>query len=182
MPQIPAEPPYVIRWAREHDMEELPRIEHAAVQRFTLTRHAAIAGETPWSPAEYREWMRARGLLVAAGRGDVAVGFALLRPLGGRDLCLHELDVHPSHGRRGVGRALVESACRVAARRGHARVVLSTFVDVPWNAPFYRRIGFRDLAPRDATEALREVRRQESLAGLDIGVRTLMARWTTPRI
>ena len=51
-------------------------------------------------------------------------------------------------------------------------VTLTTFADVPWNAPLYRRYGFRDM-PRDALpDWLAAVRDEE-----DAGV---LSRW--PRI
>ncbi|WP_239642974.1 GNAT family N-acetyltransferase [Nocardiopsis alkaliphila] len=55
---------------------------------------------------------------------------------------LEQLAVHPDHGRRGVGGALVEAVCAEAAGRGHDRVTLTTFRDLPWNGPWYERRGF----------------------------------------
>jgi GNAT superfamily N-acetyltransferase len=68
---------------------------------------------------------------------------------------LEQLAVLPAHGRRGIGRSLVEAACTWAAARGHARISLRTYADVPWNAPFYARCGFRasdDDAPGGALD------------------------------
>src|SRR6185503_4422447 len=53
-----------------------------------------------------------------------------------------EIDVSPSHGRRGIGAALLEHACAWAAESGYPSVVLGTLSDVPWNAPFYARTGW----------------------------------------
>ena len=166
---------YAIRWGRERDAELLPHVERAALQRFRATAYPQLARDSPCAVEQYRSWILDRGVLVAAAPGDVAVGFAVLIAIDG-DMCVHELAVHPAWGRRGIGRSLLAAACRVAEDRGHVRIVLSTFVDVPWNAPFYRRIGFHDLDCGHVGNGLREMRRRESLAGLDVARRTLMAR------
>ncbi|MCD2441829.1 GNAT family N-acetyltransferase [Agromyces sp. SYSU K20354] len=60
---------------------------------------------------------------------------------------LEQLSVLPQYGRRGYGRRLVEAAMDEARRRGYDRLTLRTYADVPWNAPFYARIGFVETEP-----------------------------------
>ena len=103
------------------------------------------------------------------------MGFVLLEQAGA-DAVLAEVDVDPSEGRRGVGRLLVEAACERADSLGHRRIVLSTFREVPWNAPFYRRLGFVELPETETTDALRSLREDERDAGFDLARRLLMAR------
>ena len=55
---------------------------------------------------------------------------------------LDELAVTPAHGRRGVGRALVDEVLAWTAARGLPYVTLATFRDVPWNGPYYEKLGF----------------------------------------
>lgn len=50
--------------------------------------------------------------------------------------------MHPEHGRRGIGGALVGSVCDWARASGIASVTLTTYREIPWNEPFYRRLGF----------------------------------------
>ena len=70
---------------------------------------------------------------------------------------LAELDVLPAHGRRGVGTALVR-AVDEWARSGHfTEITLTTYRDVPWNAPFYAGLGF-DVVPESEWDA--ETRRR----------------------
>lgn len=73
--------------------------------------------------------------------GADPVGFALARDLDGH-AHLEEIDVLPSHGRRGIGTALVRTVCGWAERRGDPGVTLTAFRAVPWNMPFYARLGF----------------------------------------
>lgn len=72
------------------------------------------------------------------------VGFAIARRLGS-DLHLEEIDVHPAHQRRGVGRALLDAVRSRALALGAARLTLTTFRFVPWNMPWYARLGFAPL-------------------------------------
>ena len=55
---------------------------------------------------------------------------------------MHEVSVrHDSQG-NGLGRRLVEAAMEYAQSEGLRCVTLTTFAEVPWNAPFYERLGF----------------------------------------
>ena len=73
-----------------------------------------------------------------------AVGFALVR-LRGNGLYLDQVSVHPDHGQKGIGRALVLRVLTEAESRKLPHVSLSTFRDVPWNGPFYASIGFKEI-------------------------------------
>ncbi|MBW4457630.1 MAG: GNAT family N-acetyltransferase [Nostoc indistinguendum CM1-VF10] len=54
-----------------------------------------------------------------------------------------QIDVAPEHGQRGIGSALVGTVCTWAKQQGYRIVSLSTFRDIPWNAPFYSKLGFQ---------------------------------------
>src|SRR5689334_19870467 len=98
-------PTYRIRLARERDLPFLPVIELAAAA--LLAGHAPVSVLNESTPqTHFHEALAARRLWVAV-LGDEPVGFAhvLLLPSGAPHL--EEMDVHPSHGRRGLGRALV---------------------------------------------------------------------------
>jgi hypothetical protein len=53
-------------------------------------------------------------------------------------------------------------------------VTLSTFRHVAWNAPFYARLGFRELAEEQLGPGLRRVRADEARRGLDLSRRLVM--------
>lgn len=55
---------------------------------------------------------------------------------------LQQLAVDHAHGRRGLGAALVNACCERARQRGYNQLSLTTFRDVPYNAPWYARLGF----------------------------------------
>ncbi|TGV42629.1 N-acetyltransferase, partial [Mesorhizobium sp. M2D.F.Ca.ET.160.01.1.1] len=72
------------------------------------------------------------------------VGF-LSAGIEGDALHISELDVRLDRQGSGIGRALLERAVADARRRGLVAVTLTTFRAVAWNAPFYRKFGFRIL-------------------------------------
>ena len=117
------------------------------------------------------------GRVLVAEVGGVLVGWALLEVLDGEGH-LEEVDVHPDHGRRGHGRALVHAAAELAASLGHRAIVLTTFRSVPWNAPLYRRLGFEEIPEAELTPGLAAVLAREA----EIGVtdRCAMRRWLAP--
>lgn len=55
-------------------------------------------------------------------------------------------------------------------------LTLTTFPDVPWNAPYYARLGFRVLADGDVGPQLRRIRAHEAELGLDRWPRVAMRR------
>ena len=117
------------------------------------------------------------GLLwVAVDHRDHPVGFALACEVGG-NAHLDELDVDPRHGRQGLGRALVETVCEWASRAGYAAITLTTLSHIPWNAPFYEKLGFQILEPEALTPHLRELLQTETAHGLPAENRVAMRKW-----
>jgi GNAT superfamily N-acetyltransferase len=111
-------------------------------------------------------------LLVADVGAGVIAGFVHVLEVD-RHAHLEQLSVSPEHGRRGYGRKLVEAAMTFARDRGHDRMSLRTFADVPWNAPFYERLGFAVTEPRSEFELM--LVETEERMGLDaLGPRVQM--------
>ena len=165
---------YSIRLARAEDLPSLRVLEHAASQMFLATPYPEIASETPTSMEEFGRWLADGVLIVAVGNEDKPVGYAIAHALA-EDAYLHEIDVDPAHGRQGIGRRLIDYVHAWAAERGFKRLVLSTFSNVPWNAPYYARLGFHELAPDQVESELVEIRRREQAAGLNVSKRVFMA-------
>lgn len=173
---------YHIRLATPHDVALLPAIELAAARLF-LDRLDEL-GLTPAmlennsSAEQFAHAQQAGMLWVAVTAQDEPVGFALLSEIDGF-LHLKELDVHPSHGRRGIGTALLKQVCTWAEAAAHPGVTLSTFRDVPWNGPFYARQGFRVLEPAELTPGFARLRESEQSRGLRTDLRVIM-RYAMP--
>jgi len=156
----------------------LPEVERRACDLFLQVPFTAALPALP-TPLRHFERARREGILwVARDSEGAPVGFALVQRLGA-DFHLEELDVLPEHGRRGLGTALVHRVCEWA-ERGGASVTLCTFREVPWNAPFYKRLGFTPLGPEDLTPALAGRMREETARGLPPEHRVAM-RWKAGR-
>lgn len=171
--------PYAIELARPGDVAALPAIEREAAALFGgLHVAASVLAET--TPVEVLAKAQAEGRLwIARARNGAPVGFALVDAVDG---CPHlaEMDVVPAHGQRGIGRALLEAVCGQAAAAGHGALTLTTFRDVRWNAPFYARAGFRELATAELGPGLAAILRDEARRGLDPARRVAMRRQLAP--
>jgi GNAT superfamily N-acetyltransferase len=164
---------YEIRLARPSDLASLPDIERAAASLFEAYGLAGIFAEVVTAPGDLERARAAGRLWVAAGPGDRPVGFALASYVG-ENAHLDELDVHPDHAQRGLGRALVETVLDWARAAGLPAVTLTTLRRVPWNAPFYERLGFRVLSERERGPILDELLRDEIERGLPAEDRVAM--------
>jgi ribosomal protein S18 acetylase RimI-like enzyme len=91
-------------------------------------------------------------------------------------LQIEQVTVHPGSARRGLGRALLDHAANRAAADGLPALTLTTFAQVPWNAPYYARCGFRVLDDAQITPGLRAIREREAAMGLDRWPRVCMRR------
>ncbi|CAN5408897.1 GNAT family N-acetyltransferase [soil metagenome] len=156
---------YVIRLARRDELTKLQAIELAAAQLFRATAHIWISDDTGMAVDDFEHWLINGKLWVAVDATDEPVGFAVAHAVDG-NVYLHELDIDPKHGRQGLGARLIDTVAAWAQASGYRAVTLSTFVDVPWNAPYYRRLGFRVLGDDELGPGLREVRTHEAEVGL----------------
>jgi len=169
-----------VRAATPADPPHLPDIEDAAGNLFAGIGMPEVA-DMPARDVESHCAAQAMGLLWVADAGSAGiVGFALAEAFA-ESLHLAELSVAPSHGRRGIGAALVGRVANDAIARGYSQLTLSTFADVPWNAPFYRRLGFDVMAVADLPAELQAVRTQEAKVGLALEDRVIMRRTLSRR-
>lgn len=166
---------YMIRLAREAELACLQAIELAAARLFDGTGVLPEGDAAPTPPVTLREGVHAGLLWVAADAADRPVGFALVRFVDAAPF-LQEMDVHPDHGRRGLGTRLVHTVCDWARAAGYAHVTLTTQRNIPWNAPFYARLGFTVVAEAAYTPGLRAALDAEVAAGLDRATRVVMRR------
>jgi GNAT superfamily N-acetyltransferase len=163
---------YHVVLARPRDLPLLPEIELAAARLLAGHAPSAVLNETT-SQFALRKARRLGRLWVVLS-GDEPVGFAHVVVHEPGVAHLEELDVHPDHGRRGLGRRLVQTVCAWATSHGFDAVTLTTFRDVPWNMPFYARLGFEPLATPAVSVALRSVVDDEIRRGLDPARRVVM--------
>ena len=157
----------------------LPEIEWAAGRLFAAIGMALVADDEPPSIAALQQYQRGGRAWVRTDGTAVPVGYLLAEVVDG---CAHleQVSVHPRSARRGVGRELVQHLAGWAADRDLPSITLTTFTEVPWNGPYYRRLGFRFLDEAQLTPGLRRIRRAEAARGLDRWPRAAMRRELRP--
>lgn len=129
-----------VRPVRPDELALLPALELAADTMFDSLGIGPLPG-----PGTVSEFAAALVVLVA---GDPPVGLCRIDAVGD-DAHLEQLSVHPDHGHRGIGRALLRGGCAWAAARGYPGLTLATYRGVAWNAPFYATEGFVEVGPVD---------------------------------
>lgn len=165
----------MLRPARADDLPRLREIERAAGAVFRDLDMCAVADDEPLSVAVLSEFQRDGRAWVATDLTDRPVAYLLVETVDGA-AHVEQVSVHPGHARRRLGRALIDVAETWAGEHDLAALTLTTFVDVPWNAPYYRRLGFRALGPDQLGDGLRRIRAHEASLGLDRWPRVAMIR------
>lgn len=160
----------MIREASLTDLPALGDIERAAGEPFRDLGMAAIADDEPFTLDELSSYQRAGRAWVY---GDPPVSYVLVDEIDGY-AHIEQVSVHPGHSRQGIGRLLIDHVDTWATSRGLAGLTLTTFLDVPWNAPYYARLGFTVIT--DLSPGLRAVRAHEAAIGLDAWPRVVMRR------
>ena len=143
----------VIRTARLEEILRLQEIEVAAGEPFRQLGMLSIADDDPPT---------AESLIEAIGRGMCwvyetrASGIVAYLAATGLRSSLHieQVSVDPAFARLRYGARLIEHAEQDAASRGYALLTLTTFTEVPWNAPYYSSLGFQEFLNPELAEVL----------------------------
>ncbi|HAE27868.1 MULTISPECIES: GNAT family N-acetyltransferase [Hyphomonas] len=173
MQQIRSE--YDIEPALPEDIDRLIEVDLAAGQLFAptgLLSDDALNDHVP--EAVMLQAIEAGDLLKICAPDGTPVGFALVSPRGGT-LYLDQISVHPDCGGKGLGTGLMRHVLQLAKQRRLKQVTLSTFRDVPWNGPFYGKLGFREIPRKDMADWMLELERIQA-ESLDVSQRCFMVR------
>jgi GNAT superfamily N-acetyltransferase len=114
-------------------------------------------------------------VFVAASDDGELLGYAMVE-LVDDHAHLEQLSVLPDHGGQGIGTELLDAVAGWATNQGHTEVTLTTFRDVPFNAPLYAKRGFEVVPEDEWTDALRDRVAHEATLGLDPSARVVMRR------
>ena len=112
---------------------------------------------------------------MATDEADAPLGYAMVTLVDGH-AHLEGLAVLPEEGRRGIGTSLLDAVAEWSRRRGDDQLTLTTFRDVPFNAPLYAKRGFAVVPEVDRTPAVRALVAREAGYGLDPATRVVMRR------
>jgi GNAT superfamily N-acetyltransferase len=162
-----------IRAARARDLPLLGPLEDRAALRFKDSRHPHCVSLPHFDVNRLAELSEAGTVWVAVNAADEPIGFVIAQRWGD-DGYVHELDVEEAYGRRGVGRRLLARVAEWARAEGATSLLLSTFSDVPWNAPFYARLGFAVVPLEAYTIAMLAQRERDAAAGMPLTSRAIM--------
>ena len=162
-----------LRKAHAHEVAQICAIEDDAGR---LYAEAGLPADLPGMDSEMvRASVHDERVSVLVTPTNTPVAFALWWSYP-EALHLRELGVHPHYMRRGLGRRLIDHVVEVARDQQRLQVTLTTFRDVPWNGPYYRRCGFSELPRERWPRWLAEIRTAEAGDGLDRWPRLAMAR------
>jgi GNAT superfamily N-acetyltransferase len=114
----------------------------------------------------------AQGLSMVMEVDGKLAGFAIGN-MQGEDAYLRELDVALAHQQRGYGARLVDAFVAAARAKRARHIYLATFRTPPWNAPFYARMGFREVAHGDYLPWMTDLEALQA-AFLDLSTRVFM--------
>lgn len=143
-----------LRAATSTDIPQICHVDTEASLRFGSIQalsDLADGSHGPLEPQTVQEWLN-KGSIYVVEDGSTLTGFVAAQP---RDSVLYvaELAVLESEQGRGIGSMLLDRIINLArqeardAGRTSARVSLTTYADVHWNGPWYRKRGFREVEP-----------------------------------
>ena len=159
----------IVRHACKEDCAAIGEIYNHAV-----LHTAAIWNDKTVDTDNRIAWFEARTLagypVLVSEEDGVITGYASFgdwRAFDGfRHTVEHSVYVHPDHQGKGIGRRLLSYVAGQACAKGYTSLTLTTFRDVPWNAPWYARLGFEMLADETLPAKLRQKREEEAAHGL----------------
>ncbi|MEV6065830.1 GNAT family N-acetyltransferase [Nocardia sp. NPDC052001] len=165
-----------IRAATTDDLPILQDIEDAAGEPFRTVGMIEIADDDPPSIEVLDEYRRdGRAWVAVDDDRDIPIAYLISEEVDGTEH-IDQLSVHPQAARRGIGATLIDRAADHARAQGLTALTLTTFIEVPWNAPYYERLGFHIVDDAELTPGLRKIRAREAELGLDRWPRTVMRR------
>ena len=165
----------VIRPPVDKELAIIQGIEVAAGQLFADSGMALVAEHDPFTIDELQGFVDRRMAWVAAPPVGSPVAYLVAEVIDGAGH-VEQLTVHPDHGGRRLGVRLMDHFVGWCVGGGLPAVTLTTFAEVPWNRPYYGRLGFRVLGDDEITPGLAAIRTYEAAIGLDAWPRVCMRR------
>lgn len=155
-------------------MPRLQEIEDSAGEAFREVGMDLVADDPPPGEDVLSAYIRSGWAWVSVD-ANVVVAYLVAEVVDGA-LHIEQVSVHPDYAGRRLGQGLIERAAAEALQTGLDALTLTTFADVPWNAPYYARLGFDPVPEEDLTPGLTAIRDEERSHGLDRWPRLAMRR------
>jgi len=134
-----------------------------------------IAADDPPTVEALNDSCRNDALWVHVTAADLPCAYLMLDVLDGH-AHVEQVSVHPDYAGRKLGQSLLLLAERWGTVRGCKLVTLTTFAEIPWNAPYYKRCGYEVMSDADIGPQLLAIRAHEASVGLDRWPRVCMSK------
>ena len=166
-----------IRVASPLDLDRLADLEVEAGQIFHSVGLSDVADDVPDRESLGRSL--GQGFVwVAEVDGEIA-GYIVATVLD-RNAHIGQVSVAPAYARQGLGRLLITHLEAWGRGNNRPATTLTTFRDVPWNAPYYEALGYRELSVSEiGSEVSAEMKHEASLPGIDASRRCAMIKRNT---
>ena len=165
-----------IRPANPCDAPVLPGIERSSGEIFRRWAGLEWIADDDVQSEERHRALIADGVAFVAALEGYGIAAFLNGAVTPDALHIWQVAVHQDQQGHGIGRRLIEAAQRHAANHGIHSLTLTTFRKVPWNEPYYQRLGFITLDDGLLGARLRAVLDAEKQAGLPIAQRCAMRK------
>lgn len=162
-----------IRLATEADVPLLDAVEQSAAQAFIGSSVGYVASRSVPQDLLFK-LCRDKTLWVAANEQNQPVGFVATYILDGF-LYVQEISVAREAQGQGIGRRLMNVVEDYAIDRDLPYIGLITFRDIRWNGPFYKSLGYKEIA-QDTYSGLHNKFKDDIRHGHDPALRCVMIK------
>ena len=131
---------YTIEHGGPAEAGRLRQIERSAGARFREIGMGYIADGDPTPATILEDRAQNHRLIVARDDNGRTAGFLIWSPKDGKAY-IEEVAVDPDHAGHKLASKMIDRLCGDVAEQ-FGLISLATFRDVPWNAPYYARLGF----------------------------------------
>lgn len=163
-----------IRLASADDVPKVAPLEKAAAELFRSIGMDAVADDPPIAESILLQAVEETRLWVAVEYGVLKA--YLLGDFLPNSLHIDQVTVHPDAAHRGLGALMIESVSADPRSKARGLLTLTSFADVPWNGPYYERIGFLNIAESEWPEGVAEKVAADRKHGFDAWPRLVMQR------
>jgi GNAT superfamily N-acetyltransferase len=163
-----------IRKIKQSEYRFLPEIEELADK--TLQDVGVDVRHLLPTPCTYYESLnKEHSIIFVAEKGNKIIGFCYTTAVDHNGY-LGELPVLPAYTRIGIGSKLLKKAIEWARAKHYTYIPLTTFAEIPFNAPMYEKFGFEEFVPDNNFPELKKIRKNEKVSGLEVKKRIAMKK------
>ena len=149
-----ASKPTCFRPATEHDLTAIRSIELSATQKFRDYLGVDIPATTVPENIVLESISQAHAWIYADN--ETPIGFIVARRLD-NGVHIDEFSVTYDYQNKGIGRYMLNEFISVTSADRYPHITLTTDSSIPWNAPFYRKFGFKEIPLTDCSLHLEEI-------------------------